>query len=712
MHSAPRTTSSAPLNGSRRQEIGDFTLRAARWALLIYWPLLAAATHWPNLHIDRPDIAGVGFDKWLHSGAFGGLAFLIIGACLAGKAKRFAVNLAVGAAVAFIYAPIDEVTQYFCEGREVSLHDLYGDWVGVAAGVLGAFIAYAVTRKFIGEAVAPASNVEGDAVVPVPTEEQMHAPRSGFVGAAMLVSALTFLSRITGLIRDAVQAATFGLGGVSDAFSMGFLVPNLFRRLFGEGALAASFLPVYTDLLRNDPPTARKLSSLIYMVMIVVLGSITILGELLLVAALYAHGAWDPDTALAIKLTMVMLPYMPMICLVAHFGGVLQSHGKFGAPASTPIFLNVVMIAGNLWAVRGVHDDAGLRHAAYIVGISVVIAGAVQLVWQLMAVLKHEPLTTHVRDAWPSFKLVMAAMLPMLFGLAVFQINTFMDNLIAYVLSSEDPAKTFTFLGITRHYPIATGGVAALNWSQRLYQFPLGVFGLAIATAIFPALAHAAAERSDKGTAHFRTILQHGLRLTMFIGLPASVGLILIRVPLCRAIYERGSFTPEDSIRCAAILAGYAPAIWAYSMTHVLTRGFYAMKDTRTPLRLSIKMVVLNFALNLILVWPLHAAGLAWSTAIAAMVQCPLLIREMQRYTDSPVDRSVWASWLRTAILTGAMTAAVLPITWLYDPMTLNRWELRAELVAMCAVGAVVVLAGAKLMRLEELGWLMNRKAE
>ena len=525
-----------------------------------------------------------------------------------------------------------------------------------------------------------------------------------------------------------MQAATFGLSGVSDAFTMGFLIPNLFRRLFGEGALAASFIPVYADLLRHNEKAARQLSSLIYVVMIVALGTITILGELLLIAVLYLpqwtpaflHNAgwvsayWHPDTSLTIHLVMIMMPYMPMICLVAHFGGVLQAHGKFAAPASTPIFLNAVMIVANLWVMRGVvhGDDAGARHAAYVLGLSVLIAGLVQLAWQLAAVVRFEPLTTQFGEAWAPFRLVLKAMLPMLIGLAVFQINTAMDSVIADFLSTNDPTATINIFGHHIAYPVRTGGVAALNWSQRLYQFPLGVFGLAIATAIFPALAHAAAEREDGGHNHFRTILQHGLRLTVFIGLPASVGLVLIRVPLCRAIYERRDFTLADSLRCANIIAGYAPAIWAYSMTHVITRGFYAMKDTRTPLRLSLKMVALNFLLNITLVWPLGVAGLAWSTAIAAMVQCPLLIRRIQRYTDPPVDRSVWMSWLRTAILTAIMCACVVPITWLYDPTKLNRWGLRAELVVMCAVGTVVILAGAWVMKLEELDWVLNRKAE
>ena len=194
-------------------------------------------------------------------------------------------------------------------------------------------------------------------------------------------------------------------------------------------------------------------------------------------------------------------------------------------------------------------------------------------------------------------------------------------RLLPLARKSATPSSS-TSWAWTLNYPIGQGGLAALFRSQLLYQFPLGVFGIAIATAVFPAPADAAAETGAAGKAHFRTIIQHGLRLTVFVGLPASVGLFMVRLPLCRVVFEGREFTLADSRRCAMIVAAYAPAIWAYSMTHVLTRAFYAVKNSKTPMIASVAMVALNFLLNITLVWFLGAAGLALATAICAIIQC------------------------------------------------------------------------------------------
>ncbi len=541
-----------------------------------------------------------------------------------------------------------------------------------------------------------------------------HAPR--FVGHALLVAVLTFASRITGLLRDAVLFASFGRGPVASAFLIGFMIPNLFRRLFGEGALSAAFIPAYAELTRNDPALARRFASLCIAALLIVTGGITLLGES---ALWYMHtrDGWADDTLLAIRLTMLMLPYMPMICLVALIGGALQVRGRFGPAASAPIFLNVVMIAAILWATRSHTPDGTtdrqLRAAIVFVSMSVVLAGAIQLLWQLAALFRMESPTPDFAGTADAFKKMLWVMGPMVLGLAVFQINTAMDTLIVWVLApKEGGAQALTLFGQTWPYPIHDAGqVAALAGAQRLYQFPLGVFGIALATAIFPALAHAASDRGDLGRAGFRETLHHGLRLSFFIGLPASVGLILVRVPLTRVVFEHGKFELEDSLRVAVILAGYASAVWAYSMTHILTRAFYAVGDSKTPLRVSMTMVVFNFALNLTLIWPLGAAGLAWSTAISAACQVLILLLLVRKHVDRPVDASVLKGWLRTVLLTSAMTAALGPLLLKYPAQELS-WRGGVGLLgAMVLLGAAVVLIGAKLTGAEELSWLRQHRA-
>lgn len=555
-----------------------------------------------------------------------------------------------------------------------------------------------------------------------------------FVGHAVLVSALTLVSRFTGLARDAVLAAAFGLSTVADAFFIGFLVPNLFRRLFGEGALTAAFIPHYTELRERDPELARRFASLVLTLLTVVLLAITGLAEL---GLWWAAASLDPEqqgkAALAVYYTRIMLPYMPLICLVALAGGVLQVHKKFGPPAAAPLVLNACIIAATLLATGGFAgggaQDTG--RVATIVALGVLVAGLIQLAWQLIAMQRVAGFTHLFRGAWPQVRAMLILMGPMVMGLAVFQVNALMDALIAFFLSppeGEASGATISLLGQTFAAPLRQGDVAALQWSQRLYQFPLGVFGIAIATAIFPALSAAAAKfsRNDMDSAadrprsggakpqaasdEFAAILRQGLRLTVFIGLPASVGLLLVRVPLARVVYERGAFETADALRVATILAGYATSVWAYSMMHTVTRGFYALKDATTPLKISVAMVTLNLTLNLTLIWPLGAAGLAWSTALSAMAQAGLLVFFIRRRVPRPVDAAVLRSWGRTAGASAAMAAVLLPALWVFDPAGQTRGGAALLLAGMTLVGAGVVLFVAWVTRAEELRWVSRSR--
>ena len=549
---------------------------------------------------------------------------------------------------------------------------------------------------------------------PDPNTPPKTAPR--FVGHAVLVSALTLVSRVTGLLRDAVLFASFGRGPVASAFLIGFMVPNLFRRLFGEGALSSAFIPAYAELIRSRPDAAKRFASLCLAALMIVTAALTLIGEAVL-WWVHANVQLSEDSLLAVRLTMLMLPYMPLICMVALIGGALQVRDRFGPPAAAPILLNLVMIAAIVFATRGITsnapDDTLLRHAIQTVALSILLAGLLQLAWQLVALLRVEGLTRHFAGTAEPFRKMLRVMLPMVLGLAVFQINAAMDTLITWLFAPKQGAPdALTLFGETLHYPIHDAGqVVALAGAQRLYQFPLGVFGIALATAIFPALAHAAADKSEQGKAHFRQTLHHGLRLAMFIGLPASVGLILVRVPITRVLFEHGRFDLDDSLRVAVILAGYASGIWAYSMTHILTRTFYAVGDARTPLRVSLVMVVFNLALNLTLIWPLGAAGLAWSTAISAAVQVGLLLLLVRKHVDKPIDAVVITAFLRTAMLCSVMTLALTPLLVKFPAQTLTWAGSVGLLAAMVALGAAVIFFGAKLTGTHELGWLLRSRS-
>jgi putative peptidoglycan lipid II flippase len=439
------------------------------------------------------------------------------------------------------------------------------------------------------------------------------------------------------------------------------------------------------------------------------LSLVVILSEAILMGMLHwgaPSGAFTDTSVTAIKLIMLMMPYMPLVCTVALVGGMLQVHGKFGPTAAAPILLNLAMILAACIGIWGVGPERGV----YVVGLFVLGAGVLQFIWQAMAVWRDEPGTLNFAGTRKPLADIFKIMLPMLAGLAVFQINSAMDTLISYCMSSHNGGTDVmvVIMGKKLFYPIHSGAVAALAWSQRLYQFPLGVFGIAVATAIFPALSRSAASDRDG----FDKILRNGLRLTMFIGLPASVGLILVRIPLTRLIFQYGKFDLEDATRVATILAGYATAIWAYSATHVLTRGFYALKDASTPLRITVVNVLLNLTLNLILIWYMGVAGLAWSTAICAIWQTFLLIRAIRRYVKLPLDDAVLWSWFRTAVLSVIMGIVLYPMVQMTDLTALSRRESAGMLLLLVGVGGGVYLLGARILRAPELGWLLKRSAK
>ncbi len=518
---------------------------------------------------------------------------------------------------------------------------------------------------------------------------------------ARTVSLLTIASRLTGLARDASFSRVFGTSVVMDAFLFAFMIPNLFRRLFGEGALTAAFLPAFTRLDADDPATARQLASMLVAWLVTGLGLAVLAGEI----ALFFVSAADDHSNVAVLLLMIMLPYMPMVCTVAFLGAMLQVRGRFGPTAAAPIVLNLCMIAATLgtpWLLGAAADDPQRGRIVHIgaVAAAVLVAGVLQVGWSLFA-LRERPWWTRERGAarGPALGVLRQAM-PMILGLGVLQFNTFFDGLIASYPTSVGP----TIAGID--YPLGTGAMAAVSYAQRLYQFPLGVFGIAVATAIFPALARVAND-----DAAFLDTVRRGLRLVIFIGLPASLGLVLVRQPLTVVVFEGGSFTADDSARVGRILLGYAPAVWAYSMMHILTRAFYARGESAAPVKVAIAVVALNLTLNCTLIWtPLRESGLAWSTATCSVIQVVSLAVLLRRRLGPIIDGTVRASWLRSAAATAAMTACLLAACS-FLPQAATWSGALITLVGLVTLGGAVYVSAALSLRMPELRWAAGRDA-
>ncbi len=507
--------------------------------------------------------------------------------------------------------------------------------------------------------------------------------------SARIISALTLVSRILGLGRDMLFAYVFGAGWVMSAFTVGFQVPNLFRRLFGEGALSASSIPVLTDQLhRGGREAVDRLSGRVMGLLLVVLVALTLVGELV-VLALWPLVEPTDRNLLTLSLTAVMLPYMVFICASAILGGIQNIFGQFAVPAANPILLNVFEIVAMLVTVR-VFARNNLVPQAYVLGIVVLFTGVVQLTWQWTALRRtglRLPLTIDTHDE--CVRTIARTMVPMTIGLSAIQINAFLDSLIAYAF-------------VTSH----VGGPAVLGYAQRLYQFPLGVFAIALATAIFPAMTRHAAVNDLPGLSN---TLARGLRIVMFEGLPCTVGLILIREPLVQVLFQRGQFSAVDTVRVANTVITFAAGIWAFGANQIAVRAYYAIKDPMTPLRIAGGMVAANLALNLILVFPLEEPGIGLATTICAVIQDGLLIWFLSKRLPHIPWREILASTGRSAAATVVMALAVLSVNRLLSDWQAYAHSSLLKVAFLTLTGLLAFLAGARLVRCPELDEVLHR---
>lgn len=531
----------------------------------------------------------------------------------------------------------------------------------------------------------------------------MSDQRRKLIAGLRVTSLWTLTSRVLGMVRDMATAALLGLSGsgVMDAFVLAFRIPNLFRRLFGEGALAASYLPVLTEKLESDRRAAWRLASVALTLLAVVLAGLVIAGELICLVAWYFHGN-NPEFTLLIGLSALLLPYVFLICLAAQVSATLHALGRFGLPAFVPIALNVAWIVAAVLVAPAVSDDKATQ--AYVLASSVLVGGLLQLGIQLPMLYRLGfRYDYHWSSSRAAMGVIVTSLLPMLVGLAITQINTLADSVIAYGLSSAPGQEgPIAWLGGVLDYPMQQGATAAIYYGERLYQFPVGILGVAVATVIFPLLSrHAARQQFDR----IGPDLTLGLRLVLFLSIPAAVGLVLLAEPIARLLFERGEFTGHDAERTARMIRSYGPGVWAYCALPVVIRGFYSLGNRTTPVRIGAWMVALNLTLNLLLVWPLAEAGLAVATATSAALQVILLMLIFSRRC-SPLDWPVLGQTLLRALVASAVMLAVgYPLlSQLADGPELTTRLMRVGLpLAACLVAytvAYILLRGPELRML------------
>ncbi|MDB4638063.1 murein biosynthesis integral membrane protein MurJ [Planctomycetaceae bacterium] len=514
--------------------------------------------------------------------------------------------------------------------------------------------------------------------------EPRDAPLHRFAGLR-LVSLLTLCSRVLGLVRDILMASRFGNGPLLDAFTVAFRIPNLARRLFGEGALSTAFLPTLVGRLENqDHQSAWRLSTAVLVTLAGTLSMIVLVGETGLLTG-RAQLPSDHPVSFLLELTAIMLPYLLLICLAAQISAIFHALGRFGWPALSPVVLNLVWI---LALVGTGGSDWSLKTQMRIVCWAILVAGVIQLLLPLLVLRKHGfrfiAATTEDRE---TVRQIARTMVPILLGLSVTQLNVLADSLIAWGMSAQEGFAASDWR------PLNAGTASALYLGQRLYQFPIGVFGVALGTVLFPRFARHAEQRQFSLLADD---LLDGMKLVLAIGIPAGVGLIVIAHPLAEVLFQRGEFNADDTLQTSHMIRAYGVGVWAFCSLLIVNRAYFAMRDYSTPLRIGIATVITNLVLNFTLIWPLGGAGLALATSLASMFQVLVSIRLMKSRLNelrwSVLIPALWKSLLATSMMALACWS-VLQILELA-----SLWRLLASLVT----AVIVYLGTAKAIGLQE----------
>ena len=457
--------------------------------------------------------------------------------------------------------------------------------------------------------------------------------------AAGTVGSATLLSRVFGYLRDMVFAGVFGAGPMADAFIAAFRIPNLLRRLFGEGSLGISFIPVFAETLqREGAEEAFCLARSMFRLLSVILVAAAALGILAapLVTRLVAYGfTRSPEQfALTVSLTRIMFPYIFFIGLVALSMGVLNVLGHFAAPALAPVLLNLAMIGSMLLAVFWSPDPI-VRVTALAVGV--LVGGGLQLALQLPFLARRGVrLRRKTPIGHPGLKKIGRLFLPATFGAAVFQVNTLVVNLLASFL----PA----------------GSISYLYFADRLVQFPLGIFGISTATAVLPSLSRLAAA-GDRDA--LKQTFGFAMRLVFFICVPAMVGLAVLREPIVALLFQRGQFGADATLLTARALLYYACGLWAFSAVRIVAAVFYALQDARTPVKIALVSIAANLLLGWLLMKPMQHAGLALALTASSALNLCLLLAALRSRLGPLGGRRIAASACKTALCSAIMGFAV-----------------------------------------------------
>jgi putative peptidoglycan lipid II flippase len=568
-----------------------------------------------------------------------------------------------------------------------------------------------------------------DSPTPPATPPQQVAERAArsFVGHAKLIGGLTLVSRVLGLLREVVAGHYLGTGIVASAFTVAFVVPNLFRKLFGEGALSAAFIPLYAQSLKRDGPgEANAFAAAGLNMLCALLFALTVVGEVALGAAVFFAGDFvRPATLLTLKLTMIMLPYVLLICGTAYLGGVLQVHRRFAPPAIAPVILNVVHIVVVLSgaAILGLagrsastRDGPAETTLVYWLAAAVLVAGVLQVLTLMPALRAVGFRFRAVAGVWtPAVRTMLKLTVPVALGAGVLQLSVLLDKGISVLLmqGTDEAGRVvsthFTLFGHAIRYPLLAGAPARLNLAQFLYQFPLGVFAIALATAIFPSLS---AEAVDTDRERFKSVLRRGIEATLFEGLPATLGLILVSGPAVRFLFQHGKVTAADADLISRSVLFYSMAIWAFSLQQILNRAYYALHDTKTPLVMSVITLAVNLLVEVPLLWtPLGEAGMAAGTAVSFVLQSLVMLYLLDRRVGGLGLAQIRLPVVKMLAATALMTVACLAAQHSPFYPRGEGWRVwSAQMVITMIVGAGVYFGACAVLGLGVMQHLLPKR--
>lgn len=512
----------------------------------------------------------------------------------------------------------------------------------------------------------------------------------------------TLFSRILGLLRDAVTAAMFGMsaGGIMDAFVTAFRLPDLARRFFGDGSLGASFMPVFAKTWEDDRKKAWILLSVtLYKVFLYLLGFVLV-GEFFCWIGIRFFSP-EGRVFMTAHLFSLLFPYLTLICMAAICSAAMQARGQFSISTIAPAILNVIWLVGLLVIIPLCTKEPETQ--CYLLTICILLSGILQFAIHL-PFLRASGFRFHLNFAAvaPETNKIFKNLFPEIFGLASVHLNVLSATCIAWLFSG-DVDQPVRWLGNMMTYPLRSGSAAAIYYSERMYEFPQGLIGLAIAIAIYPLLTH---HVTNKNFNALKDDLTLGLRIQFMLAIPAGCGLMLLSESLTHLFFQRGAFSSEDTARTADLIFWFGTSIWAFCALPIIVRAFYTLGDIQTPCRVGLFGLFLNIALGMLLIFQMQEQGLALALSLTAGIQSVCLLHIFTRkygYIDIP---KLIASIVQISIASGVM----IVILSLIIPTVPKNGSLADLLrITVCTVvGAFVFFVVHRAMGGRELGILMR----